>query len=284
MATETVWQSTNGKWDDPSSWTQGVPSGAVAAKLCGLSVADVRLGLTGADTERLIVTPEYTGQIGAPGSPLEIDMADGMAVLRGRGRHYIKFASGNFPSIVCDSDRRGAPGTAGSAGLLDGTIARLCVKDGGWMISSTCKLIYQVGLFGDQANLEIRPKATTENMAPVVVVHSGTLLNDRPSDAANYVLVSLGGLLIQRGLLAYGDVIVRGAGGLFRYEPLSDPPTDPEMILADGFSDFRGAQYDFGVDKLTIGPNAEVEAPTMFAGGYPPGALSNAIDLREEYP
>lgn len=281
MPDETIWQSRNGAWDDPSSWTLGVPdavSEPTVAKLADLSNMSVRTGLTGASAARLIVTPEYSGVIGSPGQPLELSTAGGITVLRGLGATYIKFASGVFSIVVCDS------ANLANAGILDGEIARLGVKRGKWTIASTADLTWQVLVAGALADLTIKPIATTEAAPNYIVTTAGRLHNERDSGPTGYVLVPIGGDFLQTGLLDDNDAVIRGLGGLFRYEPATEPVTAPEMILAGGLSDFRGSSYTFPVSRLIIGPEAEIEGTTLEGGGYPPGSLSAPLDLREDYP
>lgn len=282
MAEETLWQTTTGAWDQAASWTNGVPSLGVeptVARFPGgdLSQMDVRLGLTGAECQRLITMPGYRGKIGSVDSPLEIEIGN-RCVLRGRGAHNIKFDVSSFAVVICDSEN------LAGAGLLTGSISRIGVKSGRWILGSTAILSQQVVVDGPRADVLINAAAASENMAPVVVTIAGKLINERPSDSGNYKLVYLGGSVVQKGPLLTGDLVVTSPSCSFSYEPSSEPATAPQIILAGGFNDFRDAGYQFGVDKLIIGRLAEVEGSTIEAGGYPPGSLTAPVDLREEYP
>lgn len=282
MATEeTLWQSSTGTGDDASSWSNGVPDLSIEptiARFDGLlSQKALRTGLADFDCQRLITMPEYTGQIGGPGTPLEAEIGE-RCILRGRGAHYIDFKTGSFALVICDSTNRN------NAGRLSGSMSRVCVKNGKWTLTNKAILSQQVVIDGPDADVEIVDRDTTENAPPVIVLTAGKLTNWRNSGAANYKIIILGGELVQYGNLLVSDLVVVGPGGSFKYLPITEPASDPQIIMASGFTDFRSAGFQFGVDKAIIGRFAEVEGSTMEAGGFPPGSLSAPIDLREEYP
>ncbi len=282
MATLTEWQSQTGRWNSAASWTDGIPDGTKDARLGRLSQADVRLGHTGALCRRLITTRDYRGKLGTGVSnPVEIDVNE-MAILRGRGQHFVKFIAGSFTPVVLDS-----PNLA-NAGTLDGELGRVAVKSGNWITAATAELVFQIYVGGPDASLLVEPrKAGTEAMAPFVVCESGLLDNHRDSGVNDFFMCCIGGHLIQRGKLTDGDKVCRGAGGKFQYLPLVDPgvggANDAEWILAGGLSDFQDADFNFGVSKLIIGTGAEVLGSQLQPGGLPL-ALSAVMDLREDYP
>lgn len=295
MATEHRHVGTTGDWGAAASWTGGhVPgrtpdadatvsaifdsgSQSMTLNLDRLTAGDLRL-------VRIVTTPDYSGDIGASGNPLEHELAsssNGLSriIHRGTGSFYFQGNTGGFSDVLVDSTNYTNAFTGGGAG--DGLIRNLFVKSGRVTIQSTCYLTGgYVIVDGPKAYLVI--EGPQSNRPKYIVVLSGTCENKREVAAGAFLIV-LGGQLIQTGRVADAAMIIVGPDGRFTYTP-SDTigaAYNPDIVVA-GLVDMSNNWQNVQFADLIRTQLAGISGTVVQSGD--PGPNATDIDLREEYP
>lgn len=278
MATETIWQPGSiGDFGASASWSNGVP-GSVQ-NLIGIADGTSQVSMTinvdrtgGSWPFELKRTPDFFGDIGAPGSPLIWDgePSGKSATIRGSGTTNLQPISGNNSDIIIDA--------AGGTVNLDGEIFALMIKNGTVNCAATTFFGDYVIVDGVAVILNV-DAGSAGNSIDNLILKNGVVNNDRPTSAAAGSIQVSGGELNQTGLIDSAITIIVTAG-VMNYAPSSDPSSDaPDLIVMGGVFDVSGFGGAIPFGRVIIGPNGDVKG-TIIEGV---GQFAD-YDLREDYP
>ncbi len=268
MAVTAIWISSDGDWDNTASWSTGlVPVSTDTVIFDGVnSVVSVTSGLnqTGVDLARLDTAPAYTGDIGSPGSPLQIDAT--VVLHRGTGTLHLKGDGGGI-GVQVDSTN------LIDAAVLSGTSSSwtLDVKKGHVTCDDTVAGLGGVRALGDKAIIVI--EANGAQTITQIMVQAGFCQNSRPLSAASAIVLVNGGVYIHEDgavtqLHVQGGVCEWNAG-----------ETLTIAVVGRGLLDFTRSGIIKTVSAMVIFPGAEV-----FLSNQTVIAAAAITDFRKEVP
>lgn len=278
------WQGATDNWQVVTNWDTGeFPSsnfgGDDVAIFDGLSQVSPATGLdlSGENRiQRILIEPQFTGDIGAPGNPLLSETgtgALGRLIHRGRGKVYFKTLPGGLSIAVCDSPNQI------DALTLSGPMDDVFVKQGHCRVTSTAAISGFAVVNGPGARLVI--EASAETSPDWLVVINGVCENKRAFVSGDTIVV-MGGQLIQTGLIPTGVKIFVAPAGRMIYNPnVAIGSNKPDMLnagLVDAGSSAQDIAFDDfvqAVESSTIGSISQAAEPT---------SQSINVDLRQEHP
>ena len=178
---EHIWQSQDGDWSAPASWSSGaVPAGAAPATdtvlFTGASQQSVTSGLdnNAVDLVLLRIQPEYTGDIGNEHNPLKIS-AD-RVIHKGKGTLWYEDGAGVTDVMILNS-----PAGRGTIVLMGGNVGRAQIVQGKMICGSSMGTILKLGMSTRLASLRTHSGAGLINalfMADGQVVLSSSVFMD----------------------------------------------------------------------------------------------------------
>jgi len=273
----TYWVSTTGDFIAAGSWSNGYLDdvGDDTLVFDGRSqvsaITNVDRESTATDVvKKLIATPNYTGNVGSPGSPLIFEVASssglgGRVTWRGSGTLYWQERTGGYTEIYVDSVNLVNAVYIGSRG-----VDRLLVRSGGTIGDSggVATLLVLDGM-----NASYVGKATTVRMTNGYFdAIAGTVLG---------VVHQTGGMILCRQAFAAGTKIYQH-GGYFKYTvEAGTHSASSELHILGGTFDVSGTDQGLAFSEITIGKNATIVG--NLAAAVTTGA-SFKTDMREEYP
>lgn len=281
MAILSRWQGSTPSWTLAGNWDSGVYPGTTfdgsdVGIFDGLSQVSpaTDLDLSGDNRiERILIEPSFTGDIGGPGNPLITDTgatALGRLIHRGRGRVFFQPIAGAI--VVCDSPN------GIDAMSLSGPLDDVFVKDGRCHVTSTAAIGGFAVCNGPGGRLVIDAGATSPDW---LVVINGVLENKRALISGDIIVV-LGGLLIQTGLIPTGVKIFVSPAGRMTYNPNVAIGSNKPDLLNAGLVDAGGSAQDIGFDDFVLAVESAIVGSISQAAN--PTSLSINVDLREDHP
>jgi len=266
MAASPIWISSDGDWDNTASWSTGVlPVSTDTAVFDGVSsVVSVtsNLNQTGVDLARIEISPEYTGDIGSTGSPLQIDAT--VVLHRGTGTLYLKGDGGGIGVQVDSTNLVDALVLSGTSTLLT-----LDVKKGHATVDNTVTNLGGVRVIGDKAIVII--EANGAEKITSIIQQAGFCENNRPlSDAAAIAIVNGGVFVHENGAVTQLHV----QGGTCEWNAVE---TLTLGLVGRGLLDFTRSGNVKTVSALVILPGAEVFTTSQTT-------VAATTDFRKEIP
>ena len=268
MATP-IWISNDGDWNNTASWSTGsVPVSTDTAVFDGVnSVVSVTGGLnqTGIDLANLQISPEYTGDIGLTGNPLQLDTD--AVIHRGTGTLHYK-GDGGVSQIRVDSTN------LIDAAVLSGTAStwQVHVKKGRVTCTDTMATsgsIFSIIAMSDKSIVIIEKNGA--ELATGIIVNAGFVENNRGVSAADSII------LVNGGTYVHEDGAVRNLHVLGGVAEWNANETLTSAIVEAGLLDFTRSGNEKTVTLLTILPGAEVFTTSQTT-------IAATVDYRKEIP
>ena len=282
MANEHKWISTDTDWNAAGSWDDGVvPSGNLHVAFFDDVQTDalVNLDRTG-DTsiKRIVTSPRYGGNIGAPGNPLMHEMnstgaSDSRIVHRGSGDFYFLPTAGGFTDVFVDS--RG-----GALRITDGTVRNAFVRGGLLTIAAIADFTGYLVMDGPNAHVVIEAPSGSELRPTLYIIGAGHLENKAAAGSTTFVLGN-GARVTQTGKLDTSDSIIVTRDGRFDYLPGVTQTGNPARIVVLGALE-ASSHFDLKTVDLVIGAQGVLSGPVSQSTPFGPSGVD--IDFRKEFP
>lgn len=246
VATTQIWISQDGAVGAGSSWSTGetpaewgvtdiVLVDGVASQVSMTSGLD-QSAITVA---RMDVTENYKGDLGLPGTPLQLEVSD---ILTMRGFGTLHYESGGGAVVLLDS-----PNHLSALSLPSGIILGLYVKEGHADVGASAVFSGGVVTFGPYATVTI---AGSANTGPHYIhCLDGTMdpgLRGPAGGLTRPTIEVAGGLLKLHKLTgATNYFYLKQSGGVIDFDIKESNGTGLKMQLRAGTADFRKCQYVF---------------------------------------
>ncbi len=279
-------------WSTGANWDSG--SAPVAGELVlfdGTGQANVAGGdeSTTFQLRSITTQPEYTGNIGASGSPLihNIDTVssnpESFLTIRGTGDFYWQAGGAgvggdeNYAALV---DTKGTGTVFLDSDTSTGNATSVHVKSGNVIIAGA--LASQLTLAGNRANVTLNAHA----VAPVHVwITAGTLTSARAltSGAGTAEINMEGGRWVQTALVGSVAVYV-GKEARWDYQPSSAVTVGTISLRLNGTLDLSNSNYVTGWSSFVRGSLAREIGKAKQGLVALPAQAGLYMDLRDEYP
>jgi hypothetical protein len=293
-ATTHVWSNgiADGDWNNVGNWASGALPGSGGVGLDTV-IFDGSVTQTGPSVNmdrsgdtvlyRIIVRPNFTGDIGGPGNYLVHSGYTGSseqsrAIHRGSGNVYFRNTAGWATTWIMDGTGHLYLDTEFDA--VFGQINSVYIKRGTVTAGSTCSILKWVVLDGPAATLTVAAKDGSEDDPDWIAVFAGTFTNNRVISGAGRAVV-FGGKLDQRGAVADSAVMISGPAGRIVYTPNTTLGAghNPDILVA-GRLDTSDSNQDIEPASLVITQMGSIIGTAMQVGD----STYVDIDLAEEYP
>lgn len=268
------WISQDGNWAAAGSWAGGVVPGASdTAQFDGTSQKNVLSGHTSGVTDilNLVVTEDYTGDIGQSGSLLTVNVTNRLTY-RGSGTLYFKAssASGNAVAVI------------DSVNAVDAAVVDFVLADIGLVVKSGRVLMIQGGsgaTYTVNASAGVPAILQSINISGArfnVLINNGGTVSGGWVGASGDIIVSNGGTMdlgnVDMGL---SDVFV--TGGTFSVSGNSTAAKSIQVLhMMGGVVDFSGLVNTYTVKTINLHGGKLIGSELL--------TTTNVFDFRKEYP
>ncbi len=249
----------------------------------GASVVDVttNLNMSNVTVRHWTIQPGYTGNIGASGNQLEIEITStstaraDLFIHRGSGTVHFSGTAGGFADVVLDSPN------LTNALFLDGTIRNLWIKRGRCDLDAGITITSRVELLGSEAILVIGSSIVTPPEVHILLRAGNITWGSTTSTTAGNRMILMGGKWTQTGEIQTQTGIEMYGGELI-YKPSADTADTPDLLGLAGILNLGETDRAIQFDDVIIGPDMDIIGDFTTGGGGP--GLGVAIDLRDDYP
>ena len=273
-----IWQSNTGNIDEAASWSTAVAASAwqTADEVLvdgSRSQKSLSSGLaqSGVDITKITVTDGFTGDIGAPGNPLNLGGVV-FILYQGQGRLFYKSSNSSYldriivnsPNLL-DAVYLDAAATSGFILVLVESGAVVMAETALWR--PTGSGLSQAAVVGQDASLVMRASGDQTPIAPPMIHVTGGYMSTstRGFEAASIPRIVVGGgYLHVRNLI--NNLGIMQLGGYIDFDIKSGlGESGARWQLINGTADFRKCQHEFtDFDYSFIGPDMVIRSgPVM---------------------